>query len=407
MVKPNACEHPVVIIGAGLVGASLALSLAQRLPQVPILIIDSQAPVAAQAIAPIKLPTETEYFDPRVVALNLASQSMLNQLGVWPALTRICAYEHMQVWDGEGSGNIEFSARELGEQQLGWIVENDHVLGQLHHLISEQPQITWYEDSVTALHREGVNRCLHTASGREIHTPVIFAADGARSVLRGLAEIPVRQWSYGHTALVCRVVSELPHGRTAYQRFSHQGPLAFLPLFPSAERDSSIVWSLQNSVAEQMMALDEDAFKAALGAALEGRLGRISHCDQRHAHPLHQCHATRYAAPGLTLVGDAAHAIHPLAGQGVNLGLADVMVLVQELERAHKRGLPLNHSSVQDRYQRARMPHNLAAMAAMESFKRLFGNSNPYVGLVRNIGLSLAGQLPGLKLRFMQLASGR
>lgn len=400
-MESNVYEHPLVIVGAGLVGSSLALLIAQRLPQLPILLIDAQAPVDTAA------PTDNEHFDPRVVALNLASQSLLNGLGVWPALSRICAYEHMQVWDGEGSGSIEFSARELGEQQLGWIVENDHVLGQLHLRISQQPQITWYADSVTSLQRQGANGLLQTASGREIHTPLILAADGSRSVLRDLAGIPVRKWSYGHTALVCRVVSELPHQHTAYQRFSHAGPLAFLPLFPSAERDSSIVWSLENAVAEQMLALDEEAFKLALEHALESRLGRILHCDERLALPLYQCHATRYTAPGLTLVGDAAHAIHPLAGQGVNLGLADVAALVQELERACARGLALNHSSVQDRYQRARMPHNLAAMAAMESFKRLFGSSNPYVGLVRNLGLSLAGQLPGLKQRFMHLASGR
>jgi 2-octaprenylphenol hydroxylase len=375
--------------------------IAQRLPQLPILVIDAQAPVA------VALPSDGTQFDPRVVALNLASQALLNELGVWQALSRVCAYEHMQVWDGEGSGSIEFSAQELGEQQLGWIVENDHVLGQLHLRISELPQITWYADSVTSLQRQGAHGVLHTAGGREIHTPLILAADGARSVLRELADIPVRKWSYGHTALVCRVQSELPHQHTAYQRFSHAGPLAFLPLFPTDQRDSSIVWSLENSVAEQMLALDEDAFKLALEQALESRLGRILHCDERLALPLYQCHATRYCAPGLTLVGDAAHAIHPLAGQGVNLGLADVVALVKELERACERGLPLNHSSLQDRYQRARMPHNLAAMAAMESFKRLFGSSNPYIGLVRNLGLSLAGQLPGLKQRFMHLASGR
>jgi 2-polyprenylphenol 6-hydroxylase len=392
--------HPIVIVGAGLVGATLALALLQRLGQVPILLIDTQTPSSPE------LPAEG-YFDHRVVALNLASQAMLAQLGVWPKLTRLCAYEQMQVWDGEGSGSIEFSAREQGEEQLGWIVENDHLLGQLHQLLATYPQLTVRQDSITSLERSGEYWCLEGASGQSLLTPLILAADGARSLLRTLAEIPVRQWSYGQTALVCRVQSELPHQHTAYQRFSHQGPLAFLPLFTSGGQDCSIVWSLQNEVAEQMLALDDSAFCAALEGAFEGRLGRVLHCDERHALPLHQCHATSYSVPGLTLLGDAAHAIHPLAGQGVNLGLADVTALVDELVRAHQRGLPLSHESVQNRYQRARMPHNLAAMAMMETFKRLFGNANPYLGLVRNLGLSLAGQLPGLKQQFMRLASGR
>lgn len=396
-MKPNA-QYPVVVVGAGLVGASLALALSQRLPHLSILLIDQQGPQA---------PLPAGQMDPRVVALNLASQTLLEQLGVWGGLERLCAYTQMQVWDGEGSGAIDFAASELGQEQLGWIVENGHVLAQLHRLLAAAPQVHWLSDSLQDLKRQGDLCVLHTAAGETIQTPMILAADGARSRVRELAAIPVRQWSYGHTAIVCRVHTERPHRQTAYQRFTHQGPLAFLPLFPDGQQDSSIVWSLDNALAQQMMALREDEFNSALAAALEHRLGHVLQSDERLALPLHQCHARHYCAPGVSLLGDAAHAIHPLAGQGVNLGLADVAALVNELVRAQQRGLPLSHASVQDRYQRARMPHNLAAMAAMESFKRLFGNSNPYVGLVRNLGLRLAGQVPGVKQHFMRLASGR
>lgn len=393
-------EYPVVIVGAGLVGASLALGLLQRLPDISVHLIDPQEPLPGA-------PCVQGYFDPRVVALNTASQALLTELGVWSSLTRLCAYQRMQVWDGEGSGQIDFTAQESGNQQLGWIVENDHVLARLHRQLAEHPRLSWQRDTVVGLERGPEHWQLTTATGAVLHTPLVLAADGARSPLRELAGIRVRQWSYGQTAIVCRVVSARPHEYTAYQRFSHQGPLAFLPLFPAHGRDCSIVWSLQNDMAQQMLALPDAEFKQALQLEFEGKLGRVEHCDSRLALPLHQCHATTYGREGLILLGDAAHAIHPLAGQGVNLGFADVACLLGELQRAKLRGLALAHDSVLDRYQRLRMPHNLTAMAAMETFKRLFGNANPYVGLVRNLGLSLAGQLPGLKQQFMRLASGR
>lgn len=398
-------EFPVVIVGAGLVGASLALGLLQRLPDIRVHIIDPHPPLVGEPCA--EDYCAEDYFDPRVVAINGASQALLAQLGIWPSLTRLCAYQRMQVWDGEGTGQIDFSAQECGDQQLGWIVENDHLLGQLHRQLAQHPRLSWQTDTVVGLQRSQQHWQLTTASGASLQTPLVLAADGARSPLRELAGIRVRQWSYGQTAIVCRVVSERPHAYTAYQRFSHQGPLAFLPLFPAHGGDCSIVWSLQNDMAQQMLALPDTEFKQALQLAFEGKLGRIEHCDSRVALPLHQCHAISYGREGLILLGDAAHAIHPLAGQGVNLGFADVACLLEQLQRASARGLPLSHASLLDRYQRERMPHNLTAMAAMETFKRLFGNANPYVGLVRNLGLGLAGKLPGLKQQFMRLASGR
>ena len=270
-MEPNS-EYPVVIVGAGLVGASLALALSQRLPQLTILVVDQQGP---------QHPLPPGQMDPRVVALNLASQDLLAQLGVWAGLERLCAYEQMQVWDGEGTGTIEFAARELGQEQLGWIVETGHVLAELHRLMAAAPQIHWLCDGVQDLKREADTCVLHTHGGQSIRTPLVLAADGASSAVRSLAGIPVRQWSYGHTAIVCRVRTALPHRNTAYQRFSHQGPLAFLPLFPAGQQDSSIVWSLDNALAQQMMALDETDFKAALGAALEHRLGAVVQCARR------------------------------------------------------------------------------------------------------------------------------
>ena len=247
------------------------------------------------------------------------------------------------------------------------------------------------------------------ADGTARVAPLLIGADGAHTQLRDLARIPVRQWDYHHQAIITTVRCSLPHGFIARQRFSHQGPLALLPL----QRDSaeaghycSIVWSLERKIAETMMACDTTEFCRALTRTSESCLGEISWADQRFCVPLWQRHVRDYGRAGFALVGDAAHTIHPLAGQGVNLGLYDAHALAEEILRAHRRGVALQHASVVQRYQRRRKLHNLGAMATMEGFKRLFGSPSPLLLALRNRGLGWVDQQLWLKRMLMQAAAG-
>ena len=200
----------------------------------------------------------------------------------------------------------------------------------------------------------------------------MVAADGATSAVRRLAGLETREWDYLHHAIVTSVRCAESHQRTAWQRFTDDGPLAFLPLDRGGDtRWCSIVWSCTPKQGERLMALDDAAFCQALGKAFEHRLGKVECSDTRLCIPLRQRHAKRYVEPGLALIGDAAHVIHPLAGQGVNLGFLDAAVLAEELRHAQARGESIAEQRVLERYERRRMPHNLAMMAAMEGFQRL------------------------------------
>lgn len=390
----------VIIVGAGLVGAALACALTQD-SGLQVVVLDAQKP-------PALYPPDR--FDPRVVALSAAAVRFLGELDVWRgvAAQRHCPYRGMEVWDGEGNGRIRFSCDDLHRDELGFIVENSVVLHALHQVM--QPRTTCLAPMVVESwdHVNDLNQ-LTLADGSLVVAPLLIGADGGHSRLRELAHIPVSAWAYDHSAIITTIRTATDHGFTARQRFSHQGPLAFLPLQNGAAdtgRYCSIVWSLEADLAERMMTLDDSAFCAELTRVSESCLGQVEWADQRHVIPLWQRHATEYGRAGFALVGDAAHTIHPLAGQGVNLGLYDAQALAAEILRAHRRGVPLNHESLVQRYQRQRKFHNLAAMASMEGFKRLFGAASPPVLTLRNRGLSwVDGQL-WLKRLLMQVAAG-
>jgi len=256
--------------------------------------------------------------------------------------------------------------------------------------------------------REGSQVVLALAGGDTLRSKLVVAADGALSPLREALGFRTREWDYGHRAIVATVQLERAHAATAWQRFLPTGPLALLPL-PDGDDGShrcSIVWSIEEAQAEELLALDEAGFCAALGAASEYRLGAVLASTRRLAFPLRQRHAVDYIAPGVALVADAAHTIHPLAGQGINLGLADVEVLAAEVLRAAERGLDPGRLDVLRRYQRERKGDNLLMMAAMEGFKRLFGARALPVRWLRNSGLRLVDGAVPLKRELIRQAMG-
>lgn len=399
-------DYDLVIVGAGLVGATLACAIAQT--------------DAAQnlRIAVIEAGSDVQYFsgddfDPRVVALTHASQKLLMDIGCWDDIVaqRVCAYREMKVWDGEGTAAIEFDCAEVQQSHLGHIVESSVIVNQLRERMAQHKNIFLIQPVAVAqvIPAQAVFPRVRVQlnNSDEITTTLLIAADGAQSKVRELAEFSTREWDYGQQAIITTVCTEQPHEFTAWQRFMHTGPLAFLPLQHNGDAHScSIVWSAEDALAMELMALDDEAFCARLTSAFEARLGRVISCDKRYAIPLRQRHATTYIQPGIALVGDAAHNIHPLAGQGVNLGLQDVMALAQEIERALTRGIPLADYSILRRYQRQRLAGNLGMMTAMEGFKRLFGNRSLSVNWLRNTGMRQLNSVAAIKKIIINSALG-
>ncbi|MEE2892290.1 MAG: FAD-dependent monooxygenase [Pseudomonadota bacterium] len=389
-------KAPLVIVGGGLVGAALALALERR-------------GLAVQLVEP--QPPSDARVDPRTVALSPASIDLLRTLGAWTdELPGACAYRAMDVWDAGGTGRIRFEAEALGVRSLGTIVPNGSALARLWARLAVRGVETITGAGVTALERlPGVTR-LTLADERVLQTPLAIAADGGRSALRGFAGVPVRTTAMGQVAIATTAIVERPHEDTAWQRFMDTGPLALLPLADDADgrHRVSVVWSLDEAAAEAVRRLDDGAFAQALTSASEARLGRILEVAPRGGFPLFQVHADRYVDDGLVLVGDAAHVVHPLAGQGVNLGLKDVTVLTDVLAdiASGPAARRIGEARMLRRYERARRGDNALALGAMEGLKRLFGAEDPGVRLLRNRGLSFVDRAASVKRAFAEHALG-
>jgi len=407
---PASLHYDLVIIGAGMVGSAMACALASdsRSKNIRIAVIEAGGPP--------RLPPEGQ-FDPRVVALTHASKKLLDSIRVWDtiSLQRACPYTDMHVWDADGTGNIHFDCRDVQRSELGHIVENSLITSTLLQKLAHLQQVDLLQPAcLESLERDAKNGSpvLQLEDGRQVHASLVIAADGAHSKLRQLADFRTREWDYDHQAIVTTVKTEKPHQHTAWQRFMGSGPLAFLPLedewqdYNSGAHNSSIVWSCKPELAAELMALDDAEFAVRLGQAFEYKLGEIESVAQRYSFPLRQRHAIDYIKPGVVLIGDAAHTVHPLAGQGVNLGLLDVCALRDEIFRACERDLPLTEQSILRRYQRSRKTHNLAVMGLMEGFKRLFGANNITLRWARNEGMRQLNNLSNLKSEVIKQAMG-
>lgn len=407
----DSTDFDVVIVGGGMVGATMACLL-QRLP-VSVALIDRQQFDAEQIPCKQKQPQ----FDPRVSALTAGSKKLFTELRIWQEVEdrRCCAYMEMAVWDADGTGSIQFSAAEIKQPELGTIVENSIISAALYSAISEIENLqllapyTIEELRVVETEDQQLVQLL-TADGVEFTTRLLVAADGANSRIRELADFKTREWDYHHQALVTTVKTELPHGNTALQRFIDTGPLAFLPLSMAAgssdQHFCSIVWSAVPERAEQLLTMSDDRFKIELAANIEHRLGAIEWVDKRVAFPLRQRHAIDYVKDNIVLIGDAAHTIHPLAGQGVNLGLLDAVALAEELGRGLYAGRALTDPTVLSRYQRKRIGHNLGMMWLMEGFKHLFAEQALPVRWLRNAGMSGIDNMSVIKNKLARRAMG-
>lgn len=389
-------DYDLIIAGGGMVGSALACALGHA--ELNIALLEGAPPDRIRPGADL---------DSRVSAISRASQRIFAAVGAWDGMTawRVSPFRDMRVWDATGFGSIHFDSADIGEPLLGWIIENRVIQQALLERARQFPTVDLLCPTAleTAHPLEDGSWRVGLNDGREFTTRLLVGADGAQSKVRQLAGIETGGWGYDQHAVVANVRTEKPHQETAWQRFTPSGPLAFLPL---SDGRCSIVWSNTPERAAGLLALDENDFGDALMAAFEARLGAILEVGPRAAFPLRLQHAHAYVKSGVVLIGDAAHVIHPLAGQGVNLGLLDAATLAEVLSDAVAADRNIGSFKVLRRYERWRKGDNLLMLGIMDGFKRLFGNTLPPVRLLRNLGLNLTDAAGPLKNLIARRAMG-
>lgn len=385
----------IAIVGGGMVGLTLAAALADS--DLRVAVIEGKLP--EHDLRPLP--------DIRVSALSRASESILRHVGAWPGIEsrRISPYHAMKVWEQDSFANIEFSAEHEPERNLGHIVENRVVQLALLDKVTKQSNVTLIApDTCSNLVFGESEAWLTLASGASLTAKLVIGADGANSWVRQHLDIPLTHWDYGHSALVANIRTVEPHNGVARQIFRPQGPLAFLPL--SDPNMCSIVWSTEPLQAERLLELDEVAFNKVLTAAFDNQLGLCQVEGERQAFPLKMRYARDFVRERVALVGDAAHTIHPLAGQGVNLGLLDAASLAQELLALHRNALDIGSKRNLRHYERWRKAEAAQMIATMQGFKELFSGANPAKKMLRGLGMALANRIPLVKDELMKRALG-
>lgn len=386
----------VAIVGGGMVGLAVACGMQGSGLRVAVLEQREPQPLAADAAPAL-----------RVSAINAASEKLLTRLGVWSDIVarRASCYHGMEVWDKDSFGRITFDDQSMGYSHLGHIVENTVIHYALWQKAQQSSDITLKAPAELQQVAWGENEAFLTLKdGAMLTARLVIGADGANSWLRNKADIPLTFWDYRHHALVATIRTEEAHGAVARQAFHGEGILAFLPL--SDPHLCSIVWSLAPQEAERMQQASDEQFNQALNIAFDNRLGLCRVESERQVYPLTGRYARQFAAHRLALVGDAAHTIHPLAGQGVNLGFMDAAELVDELKRLHRQGKDIGQYLYLRRYERSRKHSAALMLAGMQGFRELFAGTNPAKKLLRDMGLKLADTLPGVKPQLLRQAMG-
>ncbi len=387
--------YDIIIVGGGMVGLTLACALGQQRFDVAVV----------EAFEPKDISLDDDY-ELRVSAISKSSQQVFENIHAWPGMLqrRASPYQHMHVWDASGDGKIHFDAAELGVDVLGHIIENRAIQYALYEQCRQLDTVTLYcPETITDINYAEAQSSVQFENGTCISAKLLIGADGANSKVRDAAGMSINKTAYDQKGVVSVVKSTHDHKDTAWQRFLPTGPLAFLPL---SDGRCSIVWSADDARADELLAMDDEAFCRELEQAFDYTLGKVESIGKRAAFPLVRRHANEYVKSGVALIGDAAHTIHPLAGQGVNLGVLDAAALAEVISEARSRGQAIASLTTLRKYERWRKADNSLMMYSMSGFKELFGNEQPALSLLRNAGLNLVDSMGFVKHKFMRHALG-
>lgn len=395
-------RYDVVVVGGGITGLTVAalLSRGNCAEALRVTVIDA---------APRPQFDPDEDIGLRVSAIATGSAEILDVLGAWDTVagTRACPYEHMRVWDGaddpEGPSTLRFDADEFAVPQLGFIVENLLIQDAVLKILDRTDVNLRFDSPIRTIERTSDTYRVRFEDGRELDADLLIGADGARSLVREIAAIGVMRRPYAQTAFVTHLRPEHPHGATARQRFLPDGPLGMLPL---ADGRISVVWSTTHETARHAMTASDDELGAMLTDASDDVLGELTAPGPRGTFPLCAQHARNYVLPRLALIGDAAHAVHPLAGQGANLGLADASALSAVIEEAIRKGEHPGDRPVLRRYERARKGANATMLHLMTALNQLFAAGSPTLGELRRAGMRLFNVSGPLRERAVRVALG-
>lgn len=392
----------VCIVGAGPVGATLACRLAEG--GVSVAVID-RAPLP---------PMEHPDFDGRAYAIAAGSRALLEDAGVWPALPQpACPILDIRVSDGRVGRRasklyLHFDHAEAGASPFGWMVEARSLRVAVNAHMHRAPGLQVFAPAAAAVERRAAGATVAVEGGPTLQARLVVAAEGRDSPLRAQAGIPVTRAPYGQRGIVCAIAHERPHRNVALEHFLPAGPFAQLPMIgiDGAPNVSAIVWTERTALADRLMRLDDAAFAREVARRLGDHLGAVRLVGRRWMYPLAAMHAQRYVDTRLALVGDAAHGIHPIAGQGLNLGFRDVIALSGLVIGAVRAGADPGAPALLAQYQRARRPDNLLMLAATDALDRLFSSDNPALRALRDLGIAGVHRMPRLKRLFMQRAMG-
>lgn len=385
----------IVIVGGGTVGLTQALALKNS--GLSVAVVEGHVSQS--------MPTGEPQL--RVSALTLASENILQNLGAWQHLDvkRLSSYMDMQVWDQDGFGKIEFSAKQLEQKQLGHIVENQAIRHSLWIQAQNSQHIELLAPKKIKQLAFGQQECFITLDDScQLTARLVIGADGANSEVKKLANLAQTFWDYDQIAIVATVKTVLPHQGSARQVFTPTGPLAFLPLWEP--QVCSIVWSQDELRATELLKLSNEEFNKSLTAAFDCTLGLCELISERQSFPLKMRYTRQWVGDRVAIIGDAAHTIHPLAGQGANLGILDAAVLAEQIIKLVNRDKDFGLTKNLRPFERWRKTETVKMMAAMEGFKRLFAGDQPIKKLVRDAGLNMANHSSFAKQKILQHAMG-